>query len=239
MKPPITRGPHMRIRILPSLLAADTGRLATEALRAADAGADELHLDIMDGHFVPNISFGPDVVAMAKKTIRIPLNVHLMLTNPEKYIAKFADAGADTIQIHVESACDVAATLADIRSRGIRAGIVINPETPPEAAFPFLKQADELLCMTVHPGYGGQKFMESVVPHIAAIRAEAGSLGLTDFDIMVDGGVSLATAPICARAGANAFVAGSALFRAEDMAGDISKMKISIQNTFNQDNNQK
>lgn len=214
------------MRILPSLLAADTGCLAAEALRAEAAGADELHLDIMDGHFVPNLSFGPDVVAMAHRTVRIPLSVHLMLSRPDHYIERFAKAGADTLQIHVESECDVAKTLRAIRELGVRPAIVLNPETPATALAPFLPLVDEVLCMTVHPGYGGQRFMAEVLPKVAQVRAMLTALGRpVDFPIMVDGGVSLKTIRSCAEAGANDFVAGSALFRATDMAADIVAMR--------------
>ena len=213
-------------RILPSLLAADTGRLADEARRAEAAGADELHLDIMDGHFVPNISFGPDVVAMARRAVRIPLNVHLMLSRPDLYAERFAKAGADTIQIHVEAECDVAATLRAIRGLGAHPAVVINPETDADALDPYLALADEVLCMTVHPGYGGQAFMAEVLPKVARVRAKLDALGRApDFPLMVDGGVSPATVQDCARAGANAFVAGSALFRAADMAADVRLMR--------------
>ena len=214
------------IAILPSLLAADTGRLADEARRAEKSGADALHLDIMDGHFVPNISFGPDVVAMARRTVRLPLNVHLMLSRPDLYVERFAKAGADTIQIHVESECDVADTLRRIRALGVRPAIVVNPETPAEALAPFLALADEVLCMTVHPGYGGQAFMEEVLPKIGRVSAmirEAGRDG--EVPVMVDGGIGRETIGRCAEAGARSFVAGSALFRAPDMTTEVAALR--------------
>ncbi len=214
------------MRILPSLLAADTGHLAAEALRAETAGADALHLDIMDGHFVPNISFGPDVVAMARRTVRLPLNVHLMLSRPDRYVERFVSAGADTVQIHVESECDVAATLRAIRALGVHPALVASPGTPAEALAPYLALVDEVLCMTVHPGYGGQAFLSEMLPKVARLRAMLSALGRPDdFPLMVDGGVSLRTIRPCAEAGANAFVAGHALFHAADMAADIAAMR--------------
>ena len=146
----------MKTEILPSLLAADFGRLADEILRAEASGAEALHLDIMDAHFVPNLSFGPDVVALAAKTApRFYRNVHLMMTRPDLYLEAFAKAGAQTIQIHVEADCDVHAELRRIRAMGLKNAIVVNPETPVESLFPYLGEIDEALVMTVHPGYGG------------------------------------------------------------------------------------
>lgn len=218
--------PPLPFRILPSLLAADTGHLADEARRAELSGADALHLDIMDGHFVPNISFGPDVVAMARRTVRLPLNVHLMLSRPDLYAERFAEAGADTIQIHVEAECDVAATLRDIRALGVRPAIVLNPETPADALAPYLPLADEVLCMTVHPGYGGQAFMAEVMPKVERVAAMLRETGrATEVPVMVDGGVARGTIGACAAAGARSFVAGSALFRAADMVAEVAALR--------------
>ena len=211
----------MTFSILPSLLAADFGRLADEILRAEASGAEALHLDIMDAHFVPNLSFGPDVVALARKTAPgFYRNVHLMMTRPDLYIKPFADAGAQTIQIHVEADCDIHAELARIRETGLRAGLVLNPETPVETVFPYLGECAELLVMTVHPGYGGQKFIEDCLPKISAVRKRAPGM-----DIMVDGGVNGETARLAAGAGANMFVAGSHLFRQKDMRKAVDDMR--------------
>ncbi len=221
----------MKTYILPSLLAADFGNLRAGAILAEDSGADELHLDIMDGHFVPNISMGPDVVKMATGAISIPRNVHLMLSRPDDYIEKFSDAGASSIQIHVESDCDIKECLEDINQRGIKSGITINPDTEADAVFEYLLLVDEVLCMSVHPGYGGQSFMPNVLPKLKAIRQKSNELGL-DLKIMVDGGINRETAVECARMGANAFVAGTFLFKAGDMAQEIKDLKASAESEY-------
>ena len=211
----------MKMHILPSLLAADFGRLGEEILRAEASGADALHLDVMDAHFVPNLSFGPDVVALARRTApAFYRNVHLMMTRPDLYIEKFADAGSQTIQIHVEADCDIHRELRRIRSLGLRNAIAFNPETPVERVVPYLDEVDEVLAMTVHPGYGGQAFIDDCLPKIAAIRAMRPAL-----DIMVDGGINAETAVRAAKAGANQFVAGSHLFRQADMRAAVADMR--------------
>ncbi len=219
----------MKIQILPSLLAADFGRLSDEIIRAENSGADALHLDIMDAHFVPNLSFGPDVVALSRRVSPgFYRHVHLMMTRPDLYLELFARAGAQTIQIHVEADCDVHDALASIRALGLRAAVALNPETPPEAVYPYLREVDELLVMTVHPGYGGQSFIEACLPKITEIRRHASQIGLDSLDIMVDGGISDKTAPLAAAAGANQFVAGSHLFKQPDMAAAVAALRVSI-----------
>jgi ribulose-phosphate 3-epimerase len=214
----------MKNQILPSLLAADFGRLADEIRRAEASGADALHLDIMDPHFVPNLSFGPDVVALAKKTAPdFYRNVHLMMSRPDLYLEKFAAAGAQTIQIHVEADCDVHAALKRIRELGAKSAIVINPETPVEALAPYLDECDEVLVMTVHPGYGGQSFIAGCLPKVTWIRARKPGL-----DIMIDGGGNAETIPLAAKAGANQFVAGSYLFKQADMKSAVADLRRSI-----------
>lgn len=211
----------MNIQILPSLLAADVGALGAEIARVARSGADALHLDVMDAHFVPNLSFGPDVVALARRVAPgLFRNVHLMMTRPDLYLESFARAGAQTIQVHVEADCDLHAELARIRALGLRAGLVLNPETPVGRVFPYLKACDELLVMTVHPGYGGQTFIADCLAKVTAVRARAPHL-----DVMVDGGVNAETAVLAARAGANQFVAGSYLFRQADMAAAVAALR--------------
>lgn len=211
----------MKTEILPSLLAADFGRLADEVVRAEASGADALHLDIMDAHFVPNLSFGPDVVALAARTApEFRRNVHLMLSRPDLYLERFARAGAHSIQVHVEADCDLHTELRRIRELGLENAIAINPETPVERLAPYFGEVDGVLVMTVHPGYGGQKFIEDCLPKIAWLRER-----LPAMDIMVDGGINVETSLLAAKAGANQFVAGSHLFRKADMATAVAEMR--------------
>ena len=211
----------MKVAILPSLLAADFGRLAEEILRAEASGAEALHLDVMDAHFVPNLSFGPDVVALAKRVAPgFHRNVHLMMSRPDLYLETFAAAGAQTLQIHVEADCDLHRELRRIRALGLANAIVLNPETPVERLDPYLGEIDGALVMTVHPGYGGQKFIADCMPKVAYLRARR-----PDLDIMVDGGVNAETAVVAAKAGANQFVAGSYLFKQTDMRRAVDDMR--------------
>lgn len=210
------------IQIMPSLLAADFGQLAEGCRRAEAAGADQIHVDVMDGVFVPNISFGQDVVKMSSANVDLPQNVHLMVTRPQDHIEDFAEAGSDTIQIHIEAKCDVEETLAAIRSLGKRPAITLNPETPVESILPCLENrwVDEVLVMSVHPGFGGQKYLSYVEEKIAAIRRMAEWV-----DIAIDGGIDDRTVVSAAAAGANLFVAGSYLFKQDDMKSAISGLR--------------
>lgn len=211
-----------KIQIMPSILAADAGMLAAECARAGTAGADGLHIDIMDGHFVPNISMGPAFVRMAlKEAPALHRSVHLMLTRPDRYIADYVDAGAETLQIHVEADCDVAEALKAIRARGVRPGLVVNPETPVERVFTFDPALfDEVLCMFVHPGFSGQAFIREALPKISELRAR-----FPEKDISVDGGIDSASGLECARRGANILISGSYLYDASDMAASISELR--------------
>jgi ribulose-phosphate 3-epimerase len=211
----------MRIRILPSLLAADQGALAKDVSRAFRSGADAIHLDVMDAHFVPNLSFGPAVVEMCRQVEPgFYRHVHLMMTRPDLYIEKFVSAGAQTLQVHVEADCDPRDVLVRIRELGARAALAVNPETPISRVEPYLDECDELLVMTVHPGYGGQTFIGDCLPKIEAARAMR-----PDIDIMVDGGINGKTAVEAVRAGANLLVAGSYLFALPDMARGVAEMR--------------
>ncbi len=197
------------IRIAPSLLSADFGGLA-EAVGEVSSEADLLHVDVMDGHFVPNLTIGPPVIKSLRAHSGLFFDCHLMMTNPGDYLEAFRDAGADGCTVHVEVG-DSAPLLAEAKGLGLRAGLAVNPETPFDAIDPYLADVDLVLCMTVHPGFGGQSFMQEVVPKIARTRQELDRRGLTA-DLEVDGGIDEDTAPVVVRAGARVLVAGSAIF---------------------------
>lgn len=208
----------MEIKIAPSVLAADYANLETELKKCA--AAQYIHLDVMDGHFVPNISIGAPVIKSLRNVTEIPFDVHLMISEPLRYVEDFADAGADIICFHIESESDTEKTVNKILECGCRAAIAIKPGTPASAVLPYLSRLSMVLVMTVEPGFGGQSFMEGMMPKIKEIRAAA-----PDIDIEVDGGVNPKTIKTAASAGANVFVAGSAVFKSEDPAKTIEMLK--------------
>ena len=214
----------MDIKISASILSADFGRLADELRRAEAAGCDMIHFDVMDGHFVPNLSYGVPVLKSIRKYCALPFDVHLMITDPLDYIDAFADAGADHITFHEEISEDPREVIKKIRSRGITAGISVKPNTPVESVYELIDLLDMVLVMTVEPGFGGQGFISHTLDKISALRREIGRRGLKT-DIEVDGGIDASTSVLVKNAGANVLVSGSYLFKAKDMAAAAKALR--------------
>ena len=210
--------------IAPSLLAADFARLEDEIKRMEDAGADLFHLDVMDGHFVPNISFGIPVVEAIRRSTRLKLDTHLMISEPDKYLHAFCAAGADSLTVHVEVCPHPERTIDAVHSLDLECGLAVNPSTPVDALFPYLGDVDLALIMSVEPGFGGQSFLPQAVPKIDALRSRIEGRGMS-LAIGVDGGVNEDNAPSCTAAGARLLVAGSSVFGAPDAAEAIRSMR--------------
>lgn len=216
-----------QVRIAPSLLSADLARLADEIAEVERGGADLIHVDVMDGRFVPNITIGPPVIRCIRRVTRLPLDVHLMIVEADRYVGAFADAGADAISVPVEGTIHLQRTLASIRALGKRAGAVLNPHTPEDVLRYVLGDLDVILVMSVNPGFGGQAFLPSVLPKIAAVRRMIDSANAR-IDLVVDGGVDPDTAPAVVAAGARVLVAGSAVFGQSDRRAAIDALRRSV-----------
>ncbi|MGA9288842.1 MAG: ribulose-phosphate 3-epimerase [Anaerobacillus sp.] len=212
------------IKIAPSILASDFARLGEEVKDVEAAGADYIHVDVMDGHFVPNISIGAPIVRALRPVTSLPLDVHLMIENPDRYIEEFADAGADILTVHAEACPHLHRTIQLIKSKGVKAGVVINPATPVDSIKHVIEDVDLVLLMTVNPGFGGQAFIERVLSKITETKQLADSLGVAP-EIEVDGGVNAETARSCIEAGATVLVAGSAIYNQSDRKAAIDQIR--------------
>ena len=214
-------------KIAPSILSADFAHLADEIRAVEEAGADLIHVDVMDGHFVPNFTIGPPIVAAIKKVATCPLDVHLMMTNPDDFITEFIEAGSDYLTVHVETCPHLHRTIQSIKEKGIKAGVTLNPATPLSSIEPILREVDLLLIMSVNPGFGGQKFIPFVMDKVKAARRMIDSQNLK-VELEVDGGLKVDNVGTLSSAGADIFVAGSAIFGSKDYKETIAKMRRAI-----------
>jgi ribulose-phosphate 3-epimerase len=212
------------VKIAPSILSADFSKLGEEISAVEKAGADYIHVDVMDGHFVPNITIGPLIVSAIRPITKLPLDVHLMIENPDQYIEAFAKAGADYLTVHVEADRHLHRTIQKIKSFGVKAGVVLNPATPVDTIQHIIGDIDLVLLMSVNPGFGGQKFIPEVLNKIRQVKEMAANKGL-EIEIEVDGGVNPETARQCIEAGANVLVAGSAIYNQQDYEKAISQIR--------------
>ncbi|MDX7995634.1 ribulose-phosphate 3-epimerase [Bacillus subtilis] len=213
------------IKVAPSILSADFAALGNEIKDVEKGGADCIHIDVMDGHFVPNITIGPLIVEAVRPVTDLPLDVHLMIEEPDRYIPAFAKAGADILSVHAEACLHLHRTIQLIKEQGVKAGVVLNPHTPVQVIEHVFDDLDLVLLMTVNPGFGGQKFIHSVLPKIKEVKRMADEKGKKDLLIEVDGGVNKETAPLVIEAGANLLVAGSAVYGQSDRKKAISEIK--------------
>jgi ribulose-phosphate 3-epimerase len=221
MTPPKSR------KIAPSILSADFAHLADEIARITEAGADMIHVDVMDGHFVPNFTIGPPIVKAIRKVTRLPLDVHLMMTNPDDFISEFIKAGSDYLTVHVETCAHLHRTIQSIKEEGVKAGVTLNPATPLSSIEEILGEVDLLLIMSVNPGFGGQSFIPSVLEKLRRARKMIDQRGLK-VELEIDGGVKVENIAAMAQAGADIFVSGSAIFQSKDYKDTIQKMRAMI-----------